>query len=178
MRLTTLVTLATSVVLNLFAASDGWAQQRYKISGKMLAENTKYTQQFAIDVGDVPGHQVRIFEMDRTFPKDPPLFLGLKVVKLWIRGFSDYINLNGRAGEYSIFVLENGDKVFARNDSVSQTTVNPDGSKRSTAANVAVITGGTGKFLGIRGTIRFSAVFDPKTGLNENEFEGEYWMEK
>ena len=130
MRPTILLTVILGVALSHVAASDAWAQEKHRISGKMLAENTKYTQQFAIDVGDVPGHQVRIFEMDRTFPKDPPLFLGLKVVKLWIRGFSDYIDLNGRAGEYSIFHLENGDKIFARNESVSQTTVNPDGSKR------------------------------------------------
>jgi hypothetical protein len=177
MKQTVIVTIVAA--LTILAAADGWAQQKHKISGKMLAENTKYTQQYSIDVGDVPGHQVRIFEMDRKFPTDPPLFLGVRVTELWIRGYSDYIDLNGRAAEYSIFLLENGDKVFARNESVSQTTVDPaTGAKRSTATNVAAITGGTGKFLGIRGTIRFSAVFDPKTGMNENQFDGEYWMEK
>jgi len=171
-------TLILGLALSLLAASDGLAQEKHRISGRMLAENTKYTQQYAIDIGDVPGHQLRVFEMHRTFPKDPPKFLDVAVKELWIRGYSDYIDLNGRAGEYSIFVLENGDKVFARNESVSQTVINPDGTKRSTAANVAAITGGTGKFIGMRGTMRFAAVFDPKTGMNENQFEGEYWIEK
>ena len=38
--------------------------------------NARYTQQHTIDVGDVPGHQVRVFEVRRTYPSNPPVING------------------------------------------------------------------------------------------------------
>src|SRR5262249_28684140 len=35
---------------------------------RVTAENTEYTKQHTIDVGDVPGHQVRLFEIKRRYP--------------------------------------------------------------------------------------------------------------
>ncbi len=173
-----LLAIIIGATLTTFGASEGWAQQKHKISGKTLAANSKYTQQHVIDVGDVPGHQVRIFEIHRTFPKDPPVFEGVRTVEQWIRGSTDYTDTNGRAEVYYIYVLESGDRVFARSNSVTQTITNPDGSKRSTVTVAATITGGTGKFLGIRGTIRSTDVIDPKAGFTEGQFEGEYWLQK
>jgi len=173
-----LLAITIGAMLTSFGLSEGWAQQKHKISGKALAENAKYTQQHVIDVGDVPGHQVRIFEIHRTYPKDAPVFEGVKVVEEWVRGFSDYTDINGRAVTYYIYVVENGDKIFARSNAVTQTIVNPNGSKRSTVTGVATITGGTGKFLTIRGTIRSTVIIDPKAGFSESQFEGEYWIQK
>ena len=34
------------------------AQEKCKISGEVPASDAKFTQQLAIDVGDMPGHQV------------------------------------------------------------------------------------------------------------------------
>ncbi len=173
-----LLAIIIGATLTTFGASEGWAQQKHKISGKTLAANSKYTRQHVINVEDVPGHQVRIFEIHRTFPKNPPVFEGVRTVEQWVRGISDYTDTNGRAVVYYIYVLENGDKVFARSNSVTQAIANPDGSKRSTATGVATITAGTGKFLGIRGTIRSTTVIDPKAGFSEGQFEGEYWLQK
>lgn len=170
--------LTTGAALTLFLGSEGWAQQKHKISFKCSAENTKYTQQHVIGVGDVPGHQVRIYEFHRTFPKDPPMYEGVRAAESWTRGYSNYTDVNGRGESYTIYSLENGDKIVTRDDIVSQTVLNPDGSNRSTATVAATITGGTGKFLGIRGTLRSTVIFDPKAGLNESQFEGEYWIEK
>ena len=36
-----------------------------------------------MDVGDIPGHQVRIFELKRTYPDDKPNCEGLKRTNLW-----------------------------------------------------------------------------------------------
>jgi hypothetical protein len=58
-------------------------------------ENSKYTQQHAIDVGDAPGHQVRIYELHRTFPGNAPVVNGLKLTKSWRRAVTDYIDGNG-----------------------------------------------------------------------------------
>jgi hypothetical protein len=84
------------------------------VSYKFLPENTKFTQQNIIDVGDAPGHQVRIIEIHRTFPTNPPMFNGLKLVEQWSRGTSDYIDNNGSATTYGVFIMENGDKFFTR----------------------------------------------------------------
>jgi hypothetical protein len=40
------------------------------MSWQVPAADAEYTGQHAFDVGDVPGHQVRIFEVRRTFTDD------------------------------------------------------------------------------------------------------------
>ena len=52
------------------------------------AADAKYTGQHAFDVGDVPGHQVRIFAVRRIFPDEPDCE-GLKQMEQWRRGYSD-----------------------------------------------------------------------------------------
>jgi hypothetical protein len=173
-----LLVVVISTVLASFGISEGWAQQKCKQSGKDLAEDTKYTQQHVIDVGDVPGHQIRILEIHRTPSNAKPNCEGLKVVESWARGYSDYTDLNGQAWGYGIAILENGDKIFSQWSGTSQTIVNPDGSKKSTYTGVFTYTGGTGKYQGIRGIGRQTYIFDSKAGYNEGQWEEEYWIEK
>ena len=173
-----LLAFAIGAALTLLGISETWAQQKQQIAFKNFGDNTKYTEQHAINVGDVPGHQVRIFEIHFTYPTDPPVFEGLRVVESWSHGYSDYIDVNGRHWGYITYVLENGDKIFARNDGSSQTIVDTDGAKKSTATGVTILTGGTGKVRGIQGTLRYVSIFDPKAGLNEGKTEGTYWIEK
>ncbi|MVT71199.1 hypothetical protein GPL21_39870 [Bradyrhizobium pachyrhizi] len=77
--------------------SDAFAQQTQRVSYKAGAENAKYTQQQFLDVGDVAGHQVRSYEIHRTFPTNPPVVNGLKIKETWTRGVSDYVDNNGYA---------------------------------------------------------------------------------
>ena len=171
--------IAVSVLaLGLGSVGETWAQQKCKRSGKDLAENTKFTQQHVIDVGDVPGHQVRILEVRRTYPDAKPNCEGSKAVESWNRGYSDYTDLNGQAWGYGILSLENGDKIFSRWSGTTQTTVNSDGSKKTMFTGVTTYTGGIGKYRGIRGTERVTSIFDPKTGFNEQQWEQEYWIEE
>jgi len=51
--LTSMALLCVAIAL---PAGDAVAQQKQKASYKVPAENTKYTQQLNIPVGDVPGH--------------------------------------------------------------------------------------------------------------------------
>ena len=162
----------------LLGSTSARGQERHKISFKSPAANTKYTQQHAIDVGDLPDHQIRVYELYRTFPANPPMFNGVKVVESWTRAMTDYINVNGRISGYTVWVLENGQKIFSELDGLSETTVNPDGSKRNLANIVLRFTGGTGNFVNIRGLLRQTSIFDSSAGLNEQQSEGEYWMEK
>jgi hypothetical protein len=138
------------------------------MSWEIPAANTSYTQQHALDVGDVTGHQIRVFEFHRTFPNDKPNCEGLKRVEQWVRGLSDYItDRNGSISGYSVIVLENGDKIFSRFSGTSHTVTNNEGSKTSTGMDVVTYTGGTGKYQGIRGIQRDIVIFDPEKNLNQ-----------
>jgi hypothetical protein len=176
----------SAVVLSaaaLFAVSIGMssgvvAQQRTKVVYQISAAETKYTQQHSIPVGDMPSHDIRIYEIQRTL-KDGPMIEGVRVKEIWSRGFSDYVEMNGPSLTYGVFVMENGDKIFSHNDLISQSTEkNADGTFKSAATVTGRLTGGTGKFLGIRGITRTKVVSDIKAGTNAQQSELEYWMEK
>jgi hypothetical protein len=115
------------------------------VSFKATAENSKFTQQLIVDVGDVPDHIVRAFEIRFTYPNNAPVISGLKLAETWGRGITDYIDGNGSATVYIVIAMENGDRVFARVTGVASKT-----SERLAATQVGYITGGTGKLAGCR----------------------------
>ena len=149
------------------------AQQKQRASFVLPPGNSKYTQQHLIDVGDAPEHKLRLYELQRLLPKDGPELEGSRLVELWIRGISDFIDVNGLATAYSVYVFDNGDKIFARSDLVAVT----DAGKSNTLA-AGRITGGTGKFKAIRGIIRVASAPDPSTGLLRSAFDIDYWFDK
>jgi hypothetical protein len=120
-------------------------------------------------VGDVPGHHVRLFEIRRTFPKDPPIIGGVALKEEWNRGVSDYTDNTGPASFYGVYVLENGDKFFTYSTAVSRKT-----GAGPSAVTVGRITGGTGKFANMRGTIYTVRTADPAAEINEGQTEIEY----
>jgi hypothetical protein len=156
------------------STSNAMAQQKQHVSFKTPAENTKYTQQQAIDVGDVPGHQVRVYEIHRTYPNNAPVINGVKLVESWSRGITDYIDGNGPNTTYNIYILENGDKFFTRAALVAQSL----GSGKIATTSAGSITSGTGKLAGIQGIIRTTGTAEPKAGVNENLTEIDYSIEK
>ena len=85
---------------------------------------------------------------------------------------------NGRSVGYYIEVMENGDRIFSRYEGTAQAVQSAEGATKRTYHGVRTIVGGTGKFKGIRRTVRNTVIFDPKAGLNEGQGEGEYWIEK
>ena len=174
MRVTTKFTLSTITLMWLAAglpADNALAQQRLVF--KVSAENTKYTQQHTIDVGDVSGHQVRLFEIHRTYPSNAPLINGMKIVESWTRGISDYTSNNGEGTTYGVYMLENGDKFFTRGSLVA---VQSAGARNLTATTVGPITGGTGKLSRINGMARTSTSANPKAGFIETQVDIEYWL--
>ena len=147
------------------------AQERLVFT--VSAENTKYTQQDTIDVGDVDGHQVRLFEIKRVYPANAPVIGGLKIVESWTRGISDYTNNSGEAITYGVYVLDNGDKFFTRGRLVA---IQGPEARNMTAMTVGPITGGTGKLARINGMARMVTLANPQTGMNETKIEIEYWL--
>jgi hypothetical protein len=177
--------LATIAVFCLVASAmaadlpEAWAQQRQQFSFTAPLGTSKYEEQHVIDVGDVPGHQVRVYSVHAVYPQEAPVFEGVKVKESWLRAMSDYTNLSGHANGYYVYVMDNGDKVFARWEGLTQTTINPDGSRASEVWGVTTLTGGTGKFKGIRGTLHGSSKVDWKGSANPSSPTiGEYWFEQ
>ena len=76
LALTTTTLLCLAVAL---PSGDALAQQKQQASFTASAENSKYTQQLNVDVGDVPNHMVRIFDLHRTYPNNAPVINGLKL---------------------------------------------------------------------------------------------------
>jgi hypothetical protein len=176
MKQTSKFTLAAAAVLGLTAPMSvgAFAQQMQHVSYKSLPENTKYTQQNIIDVGDMAGHQVRLYEIHRTYPTNPPVINGLKLAEQWTRGTSDYIDNNGTGTTYGVYVMENGDKFFVRSSLVAQSPA----PGKLTNLVTGTITGATGKLAGMQGVVRSMGSAEPKAGVNENQTDIEYWFAK
>jgi hypothetical protein len=168
--------LMAIVVMSAFG-TVALAQEKQKFSFKTPPGVTKYEQQHAIDVGDVQGHQVRVLSLHSVFTQEAPVYEGVKVKESWLRALTDYMEGNGRGAGYTISILENGDKIFGRWEGVTQTTVSANGSKVTRTNSITTLTGGTGKFKGIRGTLRGIATTDFKA-VSDASAEGEYWVEK
>lgn len=120
-----------------------------------------------------PGHQLRVFEVRRIYPTNPPVINGMKIVESWTRGVSDYINNNGPAVVYHTYVVENGDKFFAQTATIA---VQGSGADNFIGTTDGQITGGTGELARIRGLLRLSVSANPMTGVNKAETEIEYWF--
>ena len=153
------------------------AQEKTRLSFNIPPALTKYVAQHTIAVGDAPNHEVRIFSIQRALGADAPSIGGIKAKEVNSVGMSDYVDLNGPGSSYQTIVMANGDKIFARVNIVSHNLSWADASKKGGENRVAgPITGGTGKFANIRGTLRNASHFDPKSGSNDSRFDIEYWI--
>src|SRR5271166_4697413 len=111
LSLSTLALVSVAVVV---PADNAIAQEKQHVSFRASPENSKYTQQLNVDVGDEPNHIVRVFEIHHTYPDNPPVINGVKLVESWERAIGDRFDGNGDGTDYNVFVMENGDKFFAR----------------------------------------------------------------
>jgi len=74
---------------------------------------------------------------------------------------------------YAVYVLENGDRFFARGTNVVQSVEG-----KLTTTGVGHITGGTGQFAGIQGIVRDTGNFDLKIGFVGGQTDIEYTISK
>lgn len=165
--------MALSVGVIAAPAGNAIAQEKQHASIKSSNENNKITQQQNVEVGDIPNHVVRVYEVRRTFPNNAPSVNGLKLVEEWDRGTIDLTGGYGTGPSYMTFVFENGDKLFVRGAIVVQTA-----SGKLNSTNVGTITGGTGKLATVQGVLHGVTNFDYKTGFTENQGELEYSVAK
>ena len=160
----------------LLGAANVLAQEKHKYSFKAPPGATKYGQTQVLEVGDVPGHQIRLTETLSKYSGEAPVFAGVKVTES--RGVlaSDYVQGSGNALSYGVYTLENGDRIHVRTTILTQTSIGADGGRRTAFSSVTTLTGGTGKFTNIRGTLRGNGFTDLKSGTSGTVTEGEYWF--
>ena len=59
-----------------------FAQEKQHVSFSTPAENTKNTEKTQnLEIGDVPNHVLRVFEIRRTYPNNAPVINGAKIVE-------------------------------------------------------------------------------------------------
>jgi hypothetical protein len=169
------LTLPTMVLFLGVALPGGSAvaQQKQHVSYRTSAANSRYVQQLNVEAGDTPGHIVRVFDLTRNHRDDPPVINGIKLVEETTRGITDIIDGNGVATFYSVFIMENGDKFFARSAQVSTGE-----SGTITAVATGPITGGTGKFEQMHGIVKFLVKFNATSGFNEGQADIDYSITK
>jgi hypothetical protein len=172
--------IAASLIGLLLCSSVTLAQQTFKYSFQAPPGfKTIYKQSHEIEVGDVAGHKIRVFETSADYASlgdAAPVYAGVRVKES--RGYqtSDYVSGNGAASGYSVYFMENGDRIFAKVSLILQTKPGADGKPASQYMQTVLITGGTGKFKGIRGLQRSSASTDLKTGVSGVVTEGDYYF--
>jgi hypothetical protein len=177
----TSASIAAVIVTFWFVPASASEQQKYPITMSVEASETTYTQQLAIEVGDRPNHQVRIYEIRRHHERTPMLFRDMKIKESWSRGTSDYADHSGQTAGYSVYDLENGDRILARYTGTVHSLNRPDGTREYVYHGVTTFTRGTGAFRNIRGQMRDITKGASRAGKalsNEGTGEGEYWFEE
>lgn len=154
------------------------AQQKYAYSHASPPDSSKYVRDHSVDVDDAPAHKVRVVEIQRTYTKDHPVIMGVKVLETWFRGSTDYGSNGGPGHGYETWILEDGNKVFLESTFISAIETTATGSRKGVSSSTIKIVGGTGKYAALRGTLHGTAEFDtdPKNGYNRPSTRGEYWL--
>src|SRR2546427_7368582 len=142
--------------LILLAPNQSLAQERHKISWSTRPENTKVTFQHTLEIPDVPSHAIRMFELRRTWPENPPMVTGLKVVEEIARGTADNMAGNGLSRGYNSWRDQNRDMSLPPWQKINQALTNPDGSRKATYTGTYLMTGGTCKLRGVKGGGRYT----------------------
>ena len=166
--------LAASVgAIALLAGHQAFAQQKYTITQPGNA-TSQFTQEHIIEVGDVPGHRLRVYEVRNEYPQKDLAFAGVAVKEMLSHGVSDSVNGSGSFTAYNVFTLVDGNKVFVRLTGTTQS----DGAGGNRSISVENFVGGTGKFKGMRGQMRNTLQRAPGSNSLNVQVSGEYWMEE
>lgn len=156
-----------SVALCLVLNGPAQAQEKRSLSVTNEGATGKYIQQLTLDAGDVQGHQVRAYEIQRTYAADSgPIVDGERVVEVWTRGTSDLSNGVGPAYSYTTWNTDKGSRIYLQSIGTTESKSTEGGFRRGTFQGMSKIVGGTGRFAKIRGVLVDKASFDtdPKNG--------------
>ncbi len=138
----------------------------------------KYTQRNSLEVGDAPAHTLNLSEIVTAYigDKPAPTFSNVRVKESRTLLISDFTNNSGFSNGYRVYSMENGDKIFIKTHLILQTSAGSDGKSVSIASSVDTITGGTGKFKNMRGTLRSTNKAAVGSTTSGSQTEGEYFF--
>lgn len=158
------------------------AQQRYPIENRAeWQEVGRYNKMHVIDAGDIPGHQIRISEIQRIYNDKSKLNVsGIRVLESVFWGYSDNVRGVGKAWGYGAWILEDGNRVFIEYSGTIQSTPDGSGGLQGIYHGTSRLTGGTGQLKGIRGTMTDKVEFSTSntSGYNRSSGNGEYWFQE
>jgi hypothetical protein len=154
-------------------SSTSFAQEKQHVSFEASGSNSTYTKSMNIAVGDMPNHIVRVFEVHRTYPTNPPMIAGLRLTDEWDRGTVDLIDGNGFGTNYAVFVAEDGSEFYSRRQAMDENSFGA-----STATIVGIIIGGTGKFEGIQGVVNSNVTFNMEAKIDSGKTVIDYTIPK
>jgi hypothetical protein len=97
MRANYILGLALAVLMIGTFITEAWPQQKQKFTFTPPSTISKYEEQHAIDVGDVQGHQIRVYSIHSVYTQEAPLYEGVKAKESWLRALSDYTDGSGHA---------------------------------------------------------------------------------
>ena len=107
----------------------------------------RYVQQKVIDVPDIKGHVVRIYEIEQKI-KNTKLCNGDSLVLVHWYGMRDHIDHGGSISGYDIYTTEKGDQLFFKITGNSQRKVGEDLADEHVTGRII---GGTGALAAVEG---------------------------
>ena len=168
----------TAAVLLLFGAAQAAEPDRHPLAYRLDAGATRYVRQYRVEVGDVPRHELRVFDLTRKFTRGTPMIDGVRLTESQERGVADLVDQDGSESAYVIYVLEDGNRVFGRYSGTVRTRRWPDGSRHYDVRGTIELTGGTGRFEAIRGSMTVWQALDAGADSSQGDARGEYWFER
>jgi hypothetical protein len=151
--------------------------ERHPLAYDAAAAEVATVRQHQIEVGDVPRHVLRLYELRRVFTRRPPVFNGVAAAQMRERGTADLIDQSGTESAYVTYALADGNQVFGRYTGTVRSARWPDGSWHHEIRGRIELTGGSGPFRGLRGRVDVRYVLDPGAESSQGESAGEYWFE-
>jgi hypothetical protein len=174
-RRATVARIVIALLAVSFSVGSIVAQTKQQVSIKIALQDLKFGVHQSIEIGDVPNHIVRVFELHYAVHSNAPLINGIRLKEVWQRGTADIADGVGTTSSYFSYHMENGDKFFVRNEAIIQRAA----AGKIGSVGIGHIFGGTGKLESIEGTTRNATTFDPKAGVaDEAELDIEYAMGK
>ena len=116
----------------------------------------KYVQQKVIDVPDIKGHVVRIFETEQKI-SDTKLCNGDSLVLRNLYAATDYIDHDGSVSGYIIFNTEKGDQLILKFTGNAQKKVGEDLADYQATGRVI---GGVGDLSAVEGDYQYTSKFN------------------
>jgi hypothetical protein len=150
------------------------AQEKQHVLYKAPNGTATYVVSQNVEVGDVPGHIMRLFDTKATVKPGDMVVNGVSIVTVNSRGAGELTDgFGGTPFAYAEFVGQNGDKFYAHATLAARRV---GGAPFVTWGGT--LYGGTGKFAGITGFMQSTSNFDPSPGgtTNNTMFELDYAM--